>query len=505
MWENALHTIEDISEAKYQIELWLLGQTQYYLYKDSQQVVDLQDLKFTVEFGKLIFAYWTNTNAQSWRVTHYHIGTAHLKIAVTLAFIKESHFFELHTSLSTQKFHRKLLHHRYLDDLCHLIKHYSPCLQIEQATIGRQDYYCYHTMIARLVLRDHHGLIAAVALPEYESDNMLLVVQGLKWLLRLQVALLPQVVSRLWIFASGRNIPVLAERLSLIRQEAQTIELFQADISQQTIVAIPLVDQGDLGLRFLKLPKARTATILARDLALQLRRIRMLAPQLIETHLNPAQTRLSLTINGLPFAAVHLNRGTITFGIEHHQKLTPTNELDLVHLVQEILTYRQANSDDKHHSYYRCLPEAWLMAQARRHIDIIDTELQADYLYAQVPAIKQHSGGYIDLLGIRADGQLVVLELKVSEEVSLPFQGLDYWLRVEWYRKRGDFTKRGYFTGIKIKDSPAWVYLVSPQLRFHKDFTLLTEFIDQRVPLYKVAINDQWRKGLKLYERTRLS
>ena len=94
-----------------------------------------------------------------------------------------------------------------------------------------------------------------------------------------------------------------------------------------------------------------------------------------------------------------------------------------------------------------------------------------------MPAVRQSGDRFIDLLGIHADGQLVVIELKVGEEAELPFQGLDYWLRVEWHRKREDFTRRGYFRGLAIKDAPALVYLVAPRLRFHRNFSALAASI----------------------------
>lgn len=43
----------------------------------------------------------------------------------------------------------------------------------------------------------------------------------------------------------------------------------------------------------------------------------------------------------------------------------------------------------------------------------------------------------IDLLTLRHDGRLAVIELKVSEDREHVFQGVDYWRRVEAHRRRG--------------------------------------------------------------------
>jgi len=33
--------------------------------------------------------------------------------------------------------------------------------------------------------------------------------------------------------------------------------------------------------------------------------------------------------------------------------------------------------------------------------------------------------------------------LKVQEDINLPLQGLDYWLRVKWLQERGQFQPFG--------------------------------------------------------------
>jgi len=52
-----------------------------------------------------------------------------------------------------------------------------------------------------------------------------------------------------------------------------------------------------------------------------------------------------------------------------------------------------------------------------------------DMSTSQVPAYKGEDRGYVDLLLSRDPVPMVVIELKVSEDPGLPFQGLDYWLR----------------------------------------------------------------------------
>ncbi len=65
-----------------------------------------------------------------------------------------------------------------------------------------------------------------------------------------------------------------------------------------------------------------------------------------------------------------------------------------------------------------------------------------------------------------ARGRLVVIELKASEDIQMPIQAVDYWLRVRRHQREGDFQRYGYFAGIKLDPQPPLVWLVAPGLRF---------------------------------------
>ncbi len=87
--------------------------------------------------------------------------------------------------------------------------------------------------------------------------------------------------------------------------------------------------------------------------------------------------------------------------------------------------------------------------------------IQQDYVYTQVPAFAGGDRGMLDLLTADRNGRLVVIELKAEEDLHLPLQGLDYWLRVKWLnmqgRDRGDigeFQRNGYFVSedVAVRD-----------------------------------------------------
>jgi hypothetical protein len=107
----------------------------------------------------------------------------------------------------------------------------------------------------------------------------------------------------------------------------------------------------------------------------------------------------------------------------------------------------------------------------------------------------------VDILGVTRAGRLAVIELKLHEEINLPMQGLDYWLRVKWLNERSQFQKFGYFPGLELSKAPPLLYLVCPALRFHSTFDSMIRFLDPVVEVIQVGLNDGWREETKVLFR----
>jgi hypothetical protein len=71
------------------------------------------------------------------------------------------------------------------------------------------------------------------------------------------------------------------------------------------------------------------------------------------------------------------------------------------------------------------------------------------------------------LLGVTKRGRLVAIELKASEDIQLPIQGVVYWLPVRRRQCEGNFQRNAYFAGIGLDGKPPMGWLVAPGLRFH--------------------------------------
>jgi len=111
-------------------------------------------------------------------------------------------------------------------------------------------------------------------------------------------------------------------------------------------------------------------------------------------------------------------------------------------------------------------PERRLEDQVRQRIELINPDL-IQPVYGQVPAFAANDRDLIDLLAAERSGRLAVIELKASEDIHLPLQALDYWMRVDWHVRRDEFTARGYFPGQPLTRTSPRLYFVAPALHLH--------------------------------------
>jgi hypothetical protein len=107
----------------------------------------------------------------------------------------------------------------------------------------------------------------------------------------------------------------------------------------------------------------------------------------------------------------------------------------------------------------------------------------------------------LDLLGVTRGGRLAVLELKAGEDLHLPFQGLDYWMRVRALHRAGEFVRTGYFPRVELVGAPPLLYFVLPSLRLHSTFETLLKHFSPEVEWRLIALDESWRKRLRVVFR----
>jgi hypothetical protein len=212
---------------------------------------------------------------------------------------------------------------------------------------------------------------------------------------------------------------------------------------------------------------------------------------------------VSLAVRGLEFARA--STGELRFGIDHKQIAGSSNLAEIEELARGIERMRAASAPDRQNPLYMRHPEAWLESQIRRGIEEIDANLYPSPVYGQVPQFAGGERGVIDLLAADRDARLAVIEVKASEDIHLPLQAMDYWMRVKWHLDRSEFAGRGYFPGIELSGRPPKLILVSPALDFHPSNEVLLRYFSPSVEAERVGVGVEWKKQLRVMFRVSCS
>jgi hypothetical protein len=148
-------------------------------------------------------------------------------------------------------------------------------------------------------------------------------------------------------------------------------------------------------------------------------------------------------------------------------------------------------------------PEEWLASQVRAQLEIVDAGLRTAPVYSQAPACLGGQRGVIDLLAVDHAGRLAVIELKASQDIHLPLQALDYWMRVKWHLDRDEFSAHGYFPGVELRKDAPRILLISPSLEFHPTTETILQYFSSEVEVERVGVGANWREKLQVMFRLR--
>jgi hypothetical protein len=210
---------------------------------------------------------------------------------------------------------------------------------------------------------------------------------------------------------------------------------------------------------------------------------------------------LSLRVRGIEFARA--TRAGLLHGLERKTLAREGNLQEVEALARELARLRHPKAQDRANPIWRQQPEAWLESQVRRRLEAIDPSLFPEPLYGQVPALAGGDRGVIDLLAAGRDGRLAVLELKASEDIHLPLQALDYWIRVRWYAERGEFSQKGYFPGLALREDWPRLIVIAPALSFHPKTETILRYFAPEIEVERIGLGVEWRQGLKVMFRLR--
>lgn len=390
--------------------------------------------------------------------------------------------------------------------------------RIERATLAPDRARGIPGGYARLVARRHGETLLILAVDPAADPRRIdgAVAAGLLWLAAYNSPRPPETCARrLWYLLPAARSQTAIDRLSLLSADhlRARIECFEFDPRAEDLraveAALPSRSAG-LHPRRLRWPFAPRRDDSAGFIDLWRARILALAPDLIEARPLHDRRGLRFAVHGLDFARVECSRGDrpprASFGVvgSEAEWLLDEGTFDgLERRVRDLIFYRRAEPPDRRHPFYRLRPEAWLESMLRRDIGAVDPQLDARFVYSQTPAWRGDTRAVLDLLAIDRAGRLVIIEIKAGESIELPLQGLDYWMLVDEARRRGEFARRGLFSGVELAQTAPRLYLVTPRLRVHRSFSVLAGAISPQVEVWRLGLNSDWRAGVRVRERTR--
>lgn len=503
---------ETAAEARYAIERAMFDIAEWQLLVGDVQaaIITRDNCELSVEWGKLIFAWWDDQRSQNWRVTAYELDEAELRLQVMRGLKNEITTLTLRNQTRWQEkveFENLELAERrklYAQTLAEMFAGGFFNAKIRHVTTGADHSHSVPGRYARLVLKLRGETVLAIGATEAETQTDIdgIIAAGLIWLAGFnQQRDAKQKAKRLLFCLPAGRSQTAIERMTLLdttHLDAR-IECFEIDERCHELSALPLATQSELlntHPRELDWPESESAENLWRE------RILRLAPDRIE--LRQIAGRELYSINGLEFARASFGeKPRVVFGVAGLENaptgiLTEANFDRLVKLVGEIAEHRSANSTAHRNPLHSLREEAWLESLMRQNISVLDAGFDDRFVYSQIPAWRGDERSVIDLLTVNHKGRLVVIEVKASEDAQLPLQGLDYWLRVEQARLRGEFERRGLFGGVELADQSPLLYLVAPRLRFHRTFAIVARCLSPQIEAYQVGVNANWRSGVRV-------
>lgn len=346
----------------------------------------------------------------------------------------------------------------------------------------------------RGVLRRGHEAWAVIggppAAPAATHDQILSF--GLIWFDYLRLRAEDHVLAGLRIFVPEGRARATANRLAWLHPDVLRAELIEFDGAGN----VSPFDQQDYGNLATELRPCLPETMPKEPVAGWVREL--LKVDGVETVRQP-DGLLSLRVRGTSFATA--GRGVMTFGLALQTPVGPSGVSPALQLARELARFRSHGPADPRNALYRSHPERWLESQVRRQLNLIDDGLSQRPLYGQVPSVAGPDRGIIDLLGCDRQGRLAVLELKASEDIHLPLQALDYWMRVKWHLDRGEFTARGYFPNAELAAAPPRLILVAPAMDFHPSTETILKYFAPHIDVERVGVGADWRRDIQVVFR----
>lgn len=475
-------------------------QIEWLLIHSNGQTFSLKNTEIEIGFerGKILFGFPDDKGFQTWRVNNYKIESGGILLDLSRNFGKDTEKIKLVPRISAGELSATL-------QLARLEKANEIGGIIEKNVAGarliRVELNEENGRFARVIFENAGGgQIAVLADVSEALTPEILLCSAILWLTKLRNRR-KNPIDSVWILSEKKQAKNL-QKLHALLKESWKARIFIKEISREGAKAqseAGLIELSSLEIEQLREAKPKEIGLSENyQISETARKIIALSPEKIDIVFS--KNGETLRFLGLPFARVRkiFDTEKVWFGIERNRLiLSDENWKDLLELIENLENYRRFDSPNKRHAFYTSAPEAWLEAVLRRNIKLLDANLILSPLYHQFRAGRDK----IDLLALRKDGRLVVIEIKVAPDREVIFQAADYWRKIERQRRAGNLQKTKLFGEAEISGKPALVYLVAPTLSFHRDFEFLASAISPEIEIFRFDLNENWRETARILQR----
>jgi hypothetical protein len=206
---------------------------------------------------------------------------------------------------------------------------------------------------------------------------------------------------------------------------------------------------------------------------------------------------LHLRMHGLEFARI--KDGSLQSVLEHAPQSASPSEIE--GLARHLAMVRNGHAADRDHPLFRREPENWLESAVRSEVGALDATLEGQPLLGQVITFAAGDRDVIDLVSASAGGRIAVLELKATEDIHLPLQALDYWMRIDWHTRAGEMDQ--FFPALQVQRESPRLLLVAPAVQFHPANEIVLSYFSSRIETERIGLNLEWQQGLRVAFRLR--
>lgn len=484
----------------------------------------LSQTAVTAEHGRCLLHVWSEERNLIRQVVKIDVRKVGLRLHVLRMGQTRPQTLEIHPQQRRLPSERETARTRFLPLLERVLPQHFPGWKVEGLRTAMDLERSFGPAYARGLLVQGQTAWAVIAIHNEEPQALIdgILTLGVLWLdhCRSQSGGRRLVEGLRLILPRGKS-DTTAARLAWMHPGVAKWELYELDEAAELLRRRDPSDQGNIESRLVHAPNITAAEerfqpAIERALAL----VPAHARSQVEIAFRSA-SEVGLLWNGLEFARVETAVADNSFTRSEQIRfgsgtgaaiLTEDSEPELRELVRQLVLRRRADGN-KRDKLYRQQPERWLESLLRQSPGVLDAMVEPHPIYAQVPAFSAANRGVLDLLALRRDGRLVVIEIKAQEDLHLAMQALDYWVRVRMHQRAPDgrsgelrqsqLERFGYFSGKTLRPETPLLYLVAPALHIHPATEIVLRYVSPQVDWTLIALDEHWREKLRVVFRKR--